>query len=124
MPAHFLVGRPLTALPTDEVPGSTSLRARWRELQAALSSFWKLWSSQYLNQMQQRSRWRAVLKNLKVDNLVVIQEPTPLSSWRLGRVVEVRPGADGLVRVARIQVASEAVYERSVRSLVPLLDEE
>ncbi len=74
--------------------------------------------------MQQRPKWCVVLKNLRVGDVVVIQEPILPSSWRLGRIVEVRPGADGLVRVARVQVANEAVFERSIRSLVPMLDEE
>ncbi len=121
---RIILGSGTRLMAVDKVPGTTPLRAHWRELQAALSSFWKLRSSQYLNQMQQRSKWCAVLKNLKVDDSVVIQEPTPPSSWRLGRVVEVRLGADGLVRVARVQVSSGAIYECSVRSLVPLLDEE
>ncbi len=97
--AHFLIERPLVVRPIDEVPGTTPLRARWRELQAVLSAFWKRWSTEYLNSMQQRSQWRTALKNLKVDDIVVIQESTPPSAWRLGRVIGVCPGADGLVRV-------------------------
>ncbi len=123
-PAHFLIGRPLVARPVDEVPGTTSLRACWRELQAALSAFWKRWSTEYLHSMQQRPRWRTAVRNLKIDDIVVIQEATPPSAWRLGRIVGVRPGADGLVRVAQVRVANGAMFERSVRSLVPLLDEE
>ncbi len=123
-PAHFLIGRSLVARPIDKVPGTTSLRACWRELQAALSAFWKRWSAEYLNSMQQRTLWRTALKNLKVDDVVVIQESTPPSAWRLGRVVGIRPGADGLVRVAQVRMANGAIFERSVRSLVPLLDGE
>ncbi len=72
-PAHFLIGRPLSAFPIEEVPGSSSLKVRWRELQEALSAFWKIWSREYLHQMQQRPHWRVALKNLKVDDVVVIQ---------------------------------------------------
>ncbi len=59
--------------------------------------------------------------NVKVDD-VVVQEHTPPSTWRLGRVVEVRPGADGLVRAVRVRVARGSVLEHSVRSLVPILE--
>ncbi len=121
-PAYFLIGRPLSAFPIEDVPGPVSLRARWRELQSALSAFWRRWAAEYLNCLQQRPKRRVALRNLGVGDVVVIREPTPPAAWRLGRVVEVRPGSDGLVRVAHIRVANGTVFERSVRSLVPLLD--
>ncbi len=46
---------------------------------------------------------------------------TPPSAWRLGRIVGICPGADGLVRVSQVRVANGAIFECSVRSLVPLL---
>ncbi len=109
-PAHFLIGQLLVTHPIDEVPGTTSLHAHWRELQAALSAFWKRWSTEYLNSMQQRAGWRTALKNLKIDDIVVIQESTPLSTWQLGRVVGVRPGASGLVKVVQVCVANGAIF--------------
>ncbi len=33
------------------------------------------------------------------------------------------PSLNGLVRVARVRVESGAIFERSIRSLIPLLDE-
>ncbi len=99
-PAHFLIGRQLSAFPIEEAPGSISIRARWRELQATLSTFWKKRSSEYLNTMQQRPKWRTALRNLKVDD-VIIQEATPPSTCRFGRIVEVRLGPDGLVSRSR-----------------------
>ncbi len=91
-------------------------------MQAALSSFWKIWSADYLNSMQQRPRWRLASWNLAVDDVVVVWESTPPSTWRMERVVRVSPGGDGLVRVACVRIADGSELERSVRSLVPLLD--
>ncbi len=123
-PAHFLIGCPVTALPIEDVPRTTSLRSRWRELQSTLSAFWRIWSAEYLNSMQQRPKLRTALRNIKVGEVVIIQEPTPPAFWRLGRVVGVRPGADGLVRVVQVWIAGGSVLERSIRSLVPLLESE
>ncbi len=123
-PAHFLIGRPLTALPIDEVLKTGSLRNHWRELQATLSAFWKVWSVEYLHSLQQRPRWREAMRNICIGDVVVLKEPTPLSTWRLARVVEVLPGGDGLVRVVRVRVASGQIFERSVHSLVPILESE
>ncbi len=123
-PAHFLIECPITALPIEDVPGTAPLCSRWRELQSALSAFWKVWSRKYLHSLQQRPKWKVALRNVKVDDVVVVQESTPPSTWRLGRVVEVRPGADGLVRAVRVRVAGGSVLERSVWSLVPILEAE
>ncbi len=57
--------------------------------------------------MQQHPWWQTALKNLKIDDVVVIQEFTPPSAWQLGRVFGVRPGADGLVRVAHVHHISK-----------------
>ncbi len=121
-PAHFLIGQPLIALPVNEVSKAGSLRNHWRELQAALSAFWKVWSAEYLHSLQQRPRWREAMQNIHIGDVVVLKEPTPPSTWRIARVVEVLPGGDGLVRVVRVQVASGQIFERSVHSLVPILE--
>ena len=39
--------------------------------------------------------------------------------WPLGRITEVRPGADGLVRVVKVKVG-KTIYKRPVHRLCPL----
>lgn len=40
--------------------------------------------------------------------------------WLLGRVVEVHPDEDGIVRVATIRTSFEDVYKHNVKCLSPL----
>ncbi len=122
IPAHFLIGRLMTACPVNDVPGPTSLRARWHELQSALSDFWRRWVTEYHNCRQQQPKWRIALQNLVVSDVVVIRQPTAPAAWWLRRVVEVYPGSDGLVSVARVQLSNGRVFDRSVCSLVPLVN--
>ena len=47
---HFLVGRPLKALPDSSIiyPHSLSLLKRWQLCQALIRHFWKRWSTEYI----------------------------------------------------------------------------
>ena len=39
--------------------------------------------------------------------------------WRLGRIVAIHPGTDGIVRVVTIKTA-QGEYKRSIKNLSPL----
>lgn len=54
-------------------------------------TFWKAWAQDYLQELQQRSKWKAQ-HNLKVGDLVIVREDDiPPAMWKSARVVEVFP---------------------------------
>ncbi|XP_068914704.1 uncharacterized protein [Tenebrio molitor] len=54
-PAHFLVGSTLGLVPEPPIEEDPSkLLVRWRQVQQAQQCFWRRWSLQYLNHLQQR----------------------------------------------------------------------
>lgn len=53
------------------------------------------------------------------DMVVVIDNQRPPPSWRLGRILDVKPGTDGVVRVARVRTQLGELT-RPVVKLVPL----
>lgn len=57
-PGHFLIGRPLVALPSSSTVQSKrpSLYNRWSLVQDMVNQFWKRWSSEYLHTLQQRGK--------------------------------------------------------------------
>jgi len=59
--------------------------------------------------LQLRSKWSTGQKNLTVNTLVLIQEPTPPLCWKLGRITEVHPRQDGVVRVATVKTATGCI---------------
>ena len=62
-------------------------------------AFWKAWAQDYLQELQQRSKWKKAQHNLKVGDLVIVQEDDiPPAMWKSARVVEVFPDRDGFVR--------------------------
>ncbi|CAI6362474.1 unnamed protein product [Macrosiphum euphorbiae] len=120
-PGHFLIGRPLLSIPE---PVSTSaqvgLRTRWKLLQQSFQFFWRRWSREYLNTLQARGRWTKTDINLEVGTMVIVKvNDAPPLSWPLGRIIEVYPGTDKVVRVAKV-ITKQGVFTRPVVKLVPL----
>ena len=105
-PGHFLVGKPLMALPEVTSNNSISLLKRWQLCKSLLRHFWKRWSSEYISQLGRFNKWQHPTRNIQPGDLVVIREDSPIATkWPLARVVEVYPGKDNLVRVATIKTA-------------------
>ncbi|XP_050543462.1 uncharacterized protein LOC126906734 [Daktulosphaira vitifoliae] len=121
-PGHFLIGEALTTLPERDVSDTPSNRLdRWRRVNKFSQQIWKRWSSEYLSQLQTRYKWaKEKGPKLSVGSVVLIKEEnlSPLF-WRLGRVVSVICGKDGVIRTARVKTAF-GEYLRAVRNLSPL----
>jgi hypothetical protein len=82
--------------------------------------FWSRWSREYLHTLQARQKWYTPNPTLSVGNVVVITSSNlPLMSWQMGRVIDVHPGADQVVRVATVKTA-DGVMKRPVVKLVKL----
>jgi hypothetical protein len=120
-PGHFLIGRPLLAIPESNVSDAQrSVQTRWKLIQQSFRSFWRRWSQEYLNTLQAHEKWVKSGDNLKVGTMVVVKTgDAPPLSWPLGRIVEVYPGTDQIVRVAKV-LTSQGVFTRPVVKLVPL----
>ena len=120
-PGHFLIGRPLAALP-DEVSHEkvTHLR-RWQLCQALVRHLWARWSSEYLRSLWKISKWHKPSENLQEGDIVCLrEEPLAPTKWPLARIVQVHPGKDGKVRVVTVRTA-KGVYRRPVIKVVPLV---
>lgn len=116
-PSHFLIGQPLLAvLPRSGPESASSLADRWKLMDQCHQSFWRRWSSEYLTTLQERSKWTKGVPNVKVDDMVVVVDnQSPPLMWRLGRIVELFPGTDGHVRVARVLTRSGSVVRPVVK---------
>ncbi|XP_024887039.1 uncharacterized protein LOC112464327 [Temnothorax curvispinosus] len=124
-PAHFLIGESLL-LPAEhdyfEIPDSRL--SRWQHLQKVRQHFWKRWYNEYLQELQKRQKWYTKGDNLEVGTLVLLKEDNvPPLQWVLGRVVEVIPGTDNIVRVAIVRTAGR-LFKRAVTKLCPLPKED
>ncbi|XP_014204675.1 uncharacterized protein LOC106636694 [Copidosoma floridanum] len=122
-PGHFLVGGPLNSIVLPGPPAeSLDALAHWELVRGVRAQFWSRWSREYLNTLQQRSKWTTPRRNFIVGDVVVLLDATLLQSssrWPIGRVISVHPGADGFVRAATLKTAA-GVYKRSITKMVLL----
>lgn len=120
-PGYFLIGQPLLAVPEEPIaPSQISLRNRWKLINQCAQAFWRRWRDEYLQTLQTRGCWTADAPNLAVNDIVIIKDPhSPPLVWRMARVLETVPGADGVVRVVRLQT-STGLLTRPVVKVVKL----
>lgn len=64
---------------------------------------WKRWSTEYLHNIHQRTKWTAQHEILQPGKLVLIKEATPPLEWQIAIVETLHPGADGLIRVTSVR---------------------
>lgn len=122
-PAHFLIGRPIVALPDydyEDVP--TNNIKYFQQLQQICQGFWRKWSREYIGLLQQRTKWRSSKgANLTVGAVVLLKdERLPACQWPLARILRLHPGQDGVARVATMKTAKGTVVRRSFANICPL----
>ena len=122
-PGHFLIGRPLTAVPDppSSYNQSITLLRRWQLCQALVRHFWKRWSAEYLTTVNRLNKWRYPTRNIEIGDVVLMREDnTGPTQWPLARVTSVYQGQDGLVRVVKLKT-SKGEYNRPISKVVLLL---
>ena len=104
-PNHFVIGQ-LGGELAPEIDGATMhLRQRWRRVQELVRHFWNRWLCEWLPLLSTRRKWKKPQDNIRVGDIVlVLSNDTPRAQWPIGRVVDVFPGKDGLVRVTDVLV--------------------
>ncbi|XP_018364357.1 PREDICTED: uncharacterized protein LOC108762053 [Trachymyrmex cornetzi] len=116
-PGHFLIGTSLLTIPEQSVIDEPTNRiGRYQLLSQLQQSFWKRWSSEYVAQLQQRSKWQIVMRNdeIQVGRLALIRDETlPPLNWHTGRICALHPSPDGLIRVVSLKTA-KGVIQRSL----------
>ncbi|XP_033231913.1 uncharacterized protein LOC117182907 [Belonocnema kinseyi] len=122
-PSHFLIGSSLSTIPQANLEKTPTGRlSAWQHVQMLRQHFWRRWHREYLHQLTNRSKWRnnPTDEEIKVGILVLLKEDNlPPLSWKLGRIVEVHPGRDNVIRVVKLRTNS-GTYTHAVAQLCPL----
>lgn len=121
-PAHFLIGRPLTAPAHQDLTAKATLYlTRFDRVEQMRQDFWKRWSKEYITELQRSTKWQTNKGTLTPNTLVLIKEDNaPPMKWHLGRVLQTFAGKDGISRVASIKTATGNI-QRSFPEICPLL---
>lgn len=117
-PAHFLIGEELILpIPVRRDEPPRSAQALFQQIQHSLQNFWAQWSADFLNTLQQRTKWKWEKNNVQIGELALLKnENFPPTYWALGRVTVVRPGPDGFVRSVTILIDGK-LYDRPIQNL-------
>lgn len=116
-PGHFLVGRPLLARPQPSVLEIPPNRLeQWQRIYQTTERFWSQWRNEYLSRLQQRPKWLAEQVNMQKGELVLIKDDdAPPTQWRLARIIDTHPGADGLTRVVTVRTPTTTLKRPIVK---------
>uniref|UniRef100_A0A1X7VL03 DUF5641 domain-containing protein n=1 Tax=Amphimedon queenslandica TaxID=400682 RepID=A0A1X7VL03_AMPQE len=119
-PSHLIVGRRLLNLPDnlcykqddiDYSPQSTTevLTLRLTHLSKILDQFWNCWTKEYLIGLREGHSYMKQKRSSSVeihigDIVVIYEDKKPKKFWSLGKVEQVLPGRDDMVRSATVRV--------------------
>ncbi|XP_062704057.1 uncharacterized protein LOC134286461 [Aedes albopictus] len=120
-PRHFLVQRPLTAIAEPDLENVAANRLSvWQRAQDYGQLLWKKWSTLYLSDLHNRTKWTRQRDNIAVGTMVLLMdERLPPLKWNLGRVTEVFRGSDDNIRVVDVRTAN-GVFRRAISKICVL----
>ena len=96
----------------------------YHRMQKMFQLFWQRWSSEYVRSLQQRIKWKIAAENVKIGALVLfVEDNTPPLYWKLGRIIDVHPGKDKIVRVVTVRTQC-GTFKRAVQKVCVLPIEE
>ena len=120
--------RPLALHPGNFVPQDLYARNLWRRAQYLADQFWVRWKIEYLQNLQNRSKWQKRERNISVGYIVLVKEDNATrNDWSLGRISEVTQSTDSNVRRTKAtscRAGKAKTYERPISSFVILLKRE
>lgn len=96
-------------------PADLYSKKRWRRVQHLANEFWQRWRKDFLLRLQERKKWQRPERNSTVGDVVLLNEENhPRCDWRLARIVETFPEADGFVRKVKLQMATSFIDSKGI----------
>lgn len=133
-PSQLVTGRRLRPYPEpitdDELTDPSmynrdNISSRYAYICKLSNDLWKRWTTDYLLSLRETHRVRTRRSgNLwpTVGDVVLVHDEGPRLFWRLGLILKLLPGLDGITRVAQIKT-STGVTTRPIVKLYPLEQE-
>ena len=108
---------------------------RWRRVQYLAEEFWSRWRKEYLLTLQNRQKWNKRQRNMVVGDIVLLKDVNLYrGNWKLARVIDTIPDADGLVRRVKLligmsdlsrsgkRLTNPTILERPIHKLVLIIE--
>ena len=116
-PNDILLGRASSTVPQGPFRQTENPRHRFEFCQKIVDSFWKRWARDVLPQLVPRRKWNVQKRNVAVNDFVIVSDANAVrGKWNAGKVLQVFPGKDGLVRNVQVKTAS-GTYMRPITKM-------
>ena len=102
---------------------SPDLRRRAKYLKRCKATMWRRWTDDYLRGLREQHRLKHLGNQSDIavgDVMLVKDDERNRGKWKMGIVVEVITGRDGIARAARIKTGTGSYLERALQQLYPL----
>ena len=98
-PNDLIIGRASPNVPQGPFKDRQSLKHRFDFIQRLVNQFWKRWYRDVFPNLIIRQKWHVDERNIKVNDVVLIQDSNALrGNYKLGIVTQIMPSDDGRVR--------------------------
>ena len=135
-PNNLLLGRSNAQNPGNLLP-VTDHATRFRLVRETADQFWKRWTELYAPTLIKQNKWLQPKRDLKEGDVVLVAEKSLKGTYKLARVIQTIPGADGRVRKVRLcyknfkpgeplskySGTSDTVITRAVQRLALIVEE-
>jgi len=118
-PSMFMRDLPISGLPEREAMTQGDLRKAYKKLNALKEALQQRFRKEYLANLVQRKNERQN-KSLEIGDIVLVGiENKKRFEWPLGKILEIYPGKDQKIRVAKVKTAKGTLL-RPLQRLFPL----
>ena len=121
-PSHFLLGRGVgEQLPINfdnlSIPAQ-DLQVVYSVRQGCLKEFWRIWLHEYIVNLPPVVSKTKHVQNVNLGELVLLrQDNVRRLFWPLGRIVQLYPGKDHIIRAVDVKMQDGTILKRSVQML-------
>ena len=105
--AHFLMGAKFADLASAPKQKDFGLEKAWFHIQRVLDEFWRRACKEAHAHMHTLNKWVRPRGDLQVGDVVLVLDSEDRARWPLGRIIDTRKSADGLVRTVKVRVGKE-----------------
>ncbi len=118
-PSLILTGCHSPNIPEAELVDGKGLSKRWEYIQRIRTDLRSRYKKEYLGQMAS-SRGPKENRSIKVGDVVIVgQENKKRIEWPIGKISEVFPGKDGIIRTVKVKT-TEGVLLRPLQRIYPM----
>lgn len=116
-PNDILLGRASATVPQGPFRETNNPRHRVEFVQKIVDSFWKCWLRDVFPSLVPTKKWNTERRNVRVNDIAVLADANGVrGNWKIARVIQVFPGADGRVRNVKVKT-STGEYRRPVTKI-------